>query len=58
MYLYTPRVMIARRSISKGRRMERMEARDMEEEGGVVGDVGGSRGTRGRMVSGGGIVLI
>lgn len=38
--------------------MERREAREMEVEGEVVGDVAGSRGTRGRMVSGGGIVLI
>lgn len=38
--------------------MERRETRDMEEAGEAVGDVGGSRGTRGRTVSGGGIVLI
>lgn len=38
--------------------MERREARDMEEERGVVGDVGGSRGTRGRVVNSGGIVLV
>lgn len=38
--------------------MERREARDMEEEGEAVGDVGCSRGTRGRMVSGGGIIWI
>lgn len=54
-YLYTPRVMIARRSISKGRRMERREGREMEEEE-AVEDVAGSRGKRGRKAGGGDIV--
>lgn len=56
-YLYTPRVMIARRSMSKGRRMERREGREMEEEEEeAVEDVAGSRGKREGRMGGWGIV--